>query len=72
MSRYKLRRCDLCKGYHVSYVVPDAQLGNKLYLCYTCWKASQAEQPARGNVQGVEDTGEPAVSLETDTQEAGS
>lgn len=68
MSRYKLRRCDLCKGYHVSYVVPEEQSGNKLYLCYTCWKARQAEQLAKKDVHDVKDTaGEPAVSLETDT-----
>jgi hypothetical protein len=44
MSPRILRRCSLCQKYHASYLVTDVNLG-KLYLCYTCWKARQADQP---------------------------
>ncbi len=38
MARHILRRCDVCKHYHVSYVVEDAEFGTR-HLCTTCWKA---------------------------------
>ena len=35
-----LRRCTICKKFHASYLVEDAELG-KYYLCYSCWKSRQ-------------------------------
>ena len=49
MARYKLRRCDVCKRYHVSYVVEDAVSG-KRHLCTTCWKALYGE-PSRAETK---------------------
>ena len=33
-----LRRCTICKNFHASYLVEDAELG-KCSLCLRCWKA---------------------------------
>jgi hypothetical protein len=48
MSPKILRRCDVCKGFHTSYLVADASSGNR-YLCYKCWKALYGAQPTPGS-----------------------
>lgn len=37
MARKILERCDVCKQFHVWYVVEDPKLG-KRHLCTNCWK----------------------------------
>lgn len=37
-----LRRCTICKKFHASYLVEDAEFG-KCYLCYSCWKSRQTQ-----------------------------
>ena len=53
-----LRRCDLCKKFHASTLVPDVG-----YLCYTCWQAMQAAPPSdqvAGRAGGPPQTRQPA------------
>lgn len=33
-----LQRCDVCKNFHVAFVVKDPESGEKVYLCSNCWK----------------------------------
>jgi hypothetical protein len=33
-----LRRCTICRNFHASYRVEDAELG-ECYLCLRCWRA---------------------------------
>lgn len=42
MARKILRRCDICKRFHASYVVTDPQTGEKRVVCTDCWKAKFA------------------------------
>jgi len=42
MARKILERCDVCKRFHVWYVVEDPELG-KRHLCTNCWKALYGE-----------------------------
>ncbi len=44
-----LRRCAICKKYHASYLVEAPELGGKVYLCYSCWKAHSAQEKKTGN-----------------------
>ncbi len=47
MARKILERCDVCKRFHVWYVVEDPELG-KRHLCTNCWKALYGKSsPAR-------------------------
>jgi hypothetical protein len=51
MPHAKLRRCDCCKKFHASYVVPDPESGAKAYYCYDCWKALFASEPPPEPIQ---------------------
>lgn len=41
-----LQRCDVCKNFHVAFVVQDPQTGEKVYLCSKCWKDRYGKQTA--------------------------
>ncbi len=41
-----LQRCDVCKNFHVAFVVNDPELGEKTYLCSNCWKKRYGSQSA--------------------------
>ncbi len=55
MAQQILRRCDVCKHFHVAYVVEDAEFG-KRHLCTNCWKALYGGSSQAGN---KEDRGTP-------------
>jgi hypothetical protein len=59
MSGRILRRCTVCKRFHASYLVQDAEFG-KCYLCYACWKARHAGLPPSAPGKSVEHSGEQA------------
>ena len=71
MAGKVLRRCSLCKRYHVSYIVTDPITGSKAYYCYDCWKALQANQPGGDLKPGGEksvDAGENTRQSETSAE----
>jgi hypothetical protein len=65
MARHVLLRCDVCKRYHASYVVEDAEFG-KRHLCTTCWKALYGSS---SNLVNKEDKHDKSTPLEKNGQE---
>jgi hypothetical protein len=48
-----LRRCTICGKFHASYLVDDPVLG-KYHLCYSCWKAKQAQEIETLSIEKIE------------------
>ena len=46
-----LQRCDICKNFHVAFVVKDPETGEKIYLCSNCWKKRYGGQNAQESEQ---------------------
>lgn len=66
MSGRILRRCTICKKFHASYLVQDAEFG-KVYLCYACWKARYATQPPSAPDQATDRPGGQVESEQSST-----
>jgi uridine phosphorylase len=50
-----LQRCDVCKNFHVAFMVKDPETGEKTYLCSNCWKKRYSNQnPSSVTPQEVE------------------
>jgi uridine phosphorylase len=43
-----LQRCDVCKNFHVAFVVKDPESGEKTHLCSNCWKKRYGSQREEG------------------------
>ena len=48
-----LQRCDVCKKFHVAFVVKDPESGEKIYLCSSCWKKRYGSPDKEAVIQQV-------------------